>query len=66
VTPANRQIQAVGDENGDGKADLLWRNTSGDTYLWLAIGSGSNVSFDSHHLLAVGTSWHLQSDWHFT
>ena len=27
-------IQGVGDFNGDGKADILWRNTSGLVHLW--------------------------------
>jgi hypothetical protein len=36
----------VGDLNGDGKADILWWNSSGEVYEWLlngtsVIGSGS-------------------------
>jgi hypothetical protein len=36
----------VGDFNGDGKADILWRHTSGTTAVWLlnglsVIGNGS-------------------------
>ena len=32
-------IQGTGDYNGDGKADILWRNsTSGDVYIWLMNG----------------------------
>ena len=37
VTDLNWQVQAVGDYNGDGKADVLWRNSSnGDSYLSLS------------------------------
>ena len=50
-------IQGVGDFNGDGKADILWRHSSGLVYIWLLdgtsiIGSGSPSS--------VGSDWILQ------
>jgi hypothetical protein len=42
------KIVACGDYNGDGKADILWRNTtSGQTYMMLmngaTIGSGGYI-----------------------
>jgi hypothetical protein len=44
----------VGDFNGDGKADILWRHSSGLVYVWLMdgttiIGEGSPAS--------MGTDW---------
>jgi len=27
-------VRALGDFDGDGKADLVWRHTDGTTYLW--------------------------------
>jgi len=31
-------IASAGDFDGDGKADILWRHTSGVNYLWLMNG----------------------------
>jgi hypothetical protein len=39
VTDQNWQVAALGDYSGDGKADILWRNSStGDTYFYLMDG----------------------------
>jgi len=41
-------VQAAGDFNGDGKADILWQNTDGTPAIWLMNGasllSGANVA----------------------
>ncbi len=48
-------IQGVGDYNGDGKADILWRNsTSGDAYVWLM--NGLSIA-NQGDLGDVSSSW---------
>jgi hypothetical protein len=59
------QVQGFGDFNGDGRADVLWRNSNGDTYLWLS-NPGASASFTGHDLAVVGSDLHIQTDWHFT
>jgi Ca2+-binding RTX toxin-like protein len=38
--PGNWQVAGIADFNGDGKADILWRDDSGVTTDWLGNGSG--------------------------
>ena len=57
--PGNEwNIVATGDHNGDGKADLLWRDTTGAVSTWLATSSGAFTvtSFASN----PGNSWHVE------
>ncbi|HQY47234.1 MAG TPA: VCBS repeat-containing protein, partial [Usitatibacteraceae bacterium] len=49
---------AAADFSGDGKADLLWRHTSGDTWVWLMDGtafvSGGSIG-------NPGLAWSIRS-----
>jgi len=64
VVPTNWNLVAVGDYNGDGKADLLWQNASnGEIDVWLS-NSGAGVSFTFHELSVVPAAWHVETDWH--
>jgi hypothetical protein len=64
VVPTSWNLVAVGDYNGDGKADLLWQNAStGEVDAWLS-NSGAGISFTFHELSVVPTSWHVETDWH--
>jgi hypothetical protein len=58
--PTSWHVVGVGDYNGDGIDDLLWRNNSGQTTDWLGNSSGGFTSNDAHALIGVPTSWHVQ------
>jgi hypothetical protein len=51
------KIQGVGDFNGDGLSDILWRNTNGDTGLWLTTAAGG---FSAVDLGVIGGGWTIQ------
>jgi autotransporter passenger strand-loop-strand repeat protein len=40
------KIQGVGDFSGDGLSDLLWRNTNGDTGIWVTTSGGGYTPID--------------------
>ena len=46
AVPTTWTIVGVADFNGDGRADILWRNTNGDTYLYLSTGAGAFSGLD--------------------
>ena len=46
---ATQSLSDTHDFNGDGKSDILWRDTSGDTVVWLM--NGANLlQFGSHYV----------------
>jgi hypothetical protein len=51
-------VAETGDYNGDGRSDILWRDTSGNTAIWfmngLQIGSTTGLG-------NIPTTWTVQS-----
>src|SRR3974377_1885996 len=58
LAPAVWSVAATGDYNGDGNADILWRDTSGNTAIWVM--SGTTVS-SSAPVGNIPTTWTVQS-----
>jgi hypothetical protein len=53
-------VASVGDFNGDGRADILWRNDSGVMFDFLGTANGGFTSNGDNSYVAVGTSSHVQ------
>lgn len=52
-------VAEIGDFNGDGIDDILWRNDNGDVTNWLGQSNGSFVA-NSPANAHVDTTWHVQ------
>jgi len=65
AAPPNWHIEDVADFNGDGRADILWRNAdNGQASEWLTT-SGPTLGFTPVDPgLAQSNAWHIQADWH--
>jgi hypothetical protein len=58
AVPANWSIKGVGDFDGDGRADILWRSDAGDVYLWLDSHAGA-VAMTGQSVSSVGNDWSI-------
>jgi hypothetical protein len=57
VVDTGWQIAGVGDFNGDGKSDILWRNANGDTDIWDSNSAGGFTGID---LGIIASAWSIQ------
>jgi len=56
--PTTSNIGSIGDFNGDGRDDILWRSDTGTPAEWFANASGGFT--DHYGLPNVPTSWHVE------
>jgi hypothetical protein len=50
------QIEGIGDFNGDGKSDILWRHTDGTLAIWFMDGT----TFTSGGVALVPSAWQIK------
>jgi hypothetical protein len=55
-------IVQTGDYNGDGKSDLLWRDTSGNTVIWFMNGVGVSSTGSIGNISTVWTVQGMNAD----
>jgi hypothetical protein len=59
VVSSNWQVVGVGDFNGDGKSDILWRSNAGQFSDWLGQSNGGFSQNDANAFAAVASNWHV-------
>jgi hypothetical protein len=52
-------IAGTGDFNGDGRSDIVWRNTNGDITDWLGQANGNFTSNFGNAYYQLDNSWHV-------
>jgi len=59
VIPPSVHVADIGDFDGNGTSDILWRNDNGQTALWEMNGAQTIAAAD---LGTIGATWHAISD----
>ncbi|HEV2044407.1 MAG TPA: VCBS repeat-containing protein, partial [Sphingomicrobium sp.] len=62
TVPINWQVVGVGDYNGDGRDDILWRSDTGQLSNWLGTASGGFANNDVNAFVSVPINWHVQPE----
>ncbi len=57
--PNSWSVEQVSDFNGDGKADIMWRNSNGDVDIWMSNSGTGYAGFTGHDYGVVATGWHF-------
>jgi hypothetical protein len=60
--PTTWKVAQIGDFNGDGKDDILWRSDSGQLTDWLGAASGGFTDNYANAAAFVPTNWHVQAE----
>ena len=60
---AGWSVVGVGDYNGDGRDDVLWRNTNGDVTNWLGQTNGGFVGNAAASYTPLDNGWHMQPNY---
>jgi len=54
-------IAGVGDFNGDGRDDILWRNDNGAVFNFLGTAAGGVVNNGDNSYAAMNSAWHVEA-----